>query len=924
KKKEKMITTNNNNGENNNSIKRVLSSSTPPSSPPLLKEKEKKHVHYPISPEENQQIFMYEKQQKKNKISLIKNKQQEEEQDHLLITSPKTDTIIYVGEEIANGLNHDKNLTGNTVENFINAYRQLIEDKNQLSNGHAIKINDDDGRRRCGTCCCLSRVIRRQLSKSCSPIQEFVQVQSSWSWVILIAGFLTYSIGEALTSVFPILFVALQAEFTNEGSSRLAWVQSMMNSVPCLIGPIASILTTRLGYRKTTMLGGFITSMSLLASSFARKLEILYLTMGFCYSFGNSLVLVATVVAVTEHFEYKPSFASGVTISGGAFGQCVFAIVLQKLINRYKWYGALMLFSGIVFLIVAFGALFREVEYDEDEEEEEEEEIDEETENQGEGGKNENGGGNTELETLEKNESTKGKKDDNIDETTTDFNRTDDDATDMVFYDQLGKQDLYDQYSKSELCLPTAVRQHFEDEYLYRKATRDGYQLSHEDRAASINQIDLQEQQSVPIEHSSSCKDIVFPEPIAETLAPLSLIKPTNSKSNNSATKKRSNVNPSSKFVRRTQRSSSTNNDPGVTTVLHYPFHHQHHHPQRHRHSSVCHHPAHHHSHHTSALQCNYGANISQLRLCSKNIYNYESLLNICKLQSLHFRIDRSLSCPNLFSSKQLIPFPVVGDEDEDEKKTRNPFKIIYRELCQLVKVLRILPFLLLCFSVTIITIFYDATWTFLIDYMKKNHLSDDTGSHLILAVGIISIFGEIGYGYMGDSKRIHPLYLYATSLTVSGLCHSLIPFAIKSSSKLLPLMLFIGFLQSAQEVLMPILCIKFAGATNFPSAYGMLLLCQGISSLLGPPLLGAIADRMRSYDLTYYAISLGTVVASSFLFTMPLVQKFYKYIRVKKKTNSTITSGGSGNASGIASASDGNGITRATSSSFVNHNNNN
>ncbi|CAF0808013.1 unnamed protein product [Didymodactylos carnosus] len=112
---------------------------------------------------------------------------------------------------------------------------------------------------------------------------------------------------EALTSVFSILFVALTAEFTNEGSSPLAWVQSMMNSVPCLIGPIVSILTTRLGYRKTIMIYHL--------NVIARKLKILYLTMSFCYSFGNLLVLVATVVAVTEHFEYKPSFASALTIS---------------------------------------------------------------------------------------------------------------------------------------------------------------------------------------------------------------------------------------------------------------------------------------------------------------------------------------------------------------------------------------------------------------------------------------------------------------------------------------------------------------------------------------------------------------------------------------------------------------------------------
>jgi len=162
----------------------------------------------------------------------------------------------------------------------------------------------------------MSQTFRQRLNKFFAPWREFIEYQSSWSWVILVASFLTYLIGEALTSIFPILFVALQDEYPDQSSSSIALVQSMMNAVPCLAGPIASIATTRLSYRNTAMLGEIITSTSLFASSFARRLQILYFTMGTCYAFGNALVLVSTVVAVTEHFEAKPSFASGVTISG--------------------------------------------------------------------------------------------------------------------------------------------------------------------------------------------------------------------------------------------------------------------------------------------------------------------------------------------------------------------------------------------------------------------------------------------------------------------------------------------------------------------------------------------------------------------------------------------------------------------------------
>lgn len=304
---------------------------------------------------------------------------------------------------------------------------------------------------------------------------------------------------------------------------------------------------------------------------------------------------------------------------------------------------------------------------------------------------------------------------------------------------------------------------------------------------------------------------------------------------------------------RRPRRMSTTGpHDSNKQSIFYYPLHHQHHNiPVVNPNNPRSHHHHHHHYHPRG--------NLSYLALCSKNIYNYESVLNICKLQSLHFSIDRSLSLPNLYSPigpgrKRHRSVTIQGkietyleDEEEEEDETKKPiFQQIYRDICELVRVLRILPFLLLCISVTIITVFYDATWTFIVDYMKDKGLTDKHGSHLVSAVGIVAIFGEIGYGYMGDSKRISPLYLYACSLSLAGLSQLLIPLAIKKYSLLVVLMIFISFLQCAQEVLMPILCIKFAGTQNFANAYGMLLLSQGISSLVGPPILGKFRFQLK------------------------------------------------------------------------------
>lgn len=358
---------------------------------------------------------------------------------------------------------------------------------------------------------------------------------------------------------------------------------------------------------------------------------------------------------------------------------------------------------------------------------------------------------------------------------------------DLVFYDPFSKQEMLDQYSKSEICLPLAVREQLEQEY---RAHRLGLEKDQEDRtfpdqqlSSSTTQIEQTDEKDrateVPaiVERSNSCKSVVRPDlffievSLSSHCRDLTLTDSTPLANNKSA---RPNIGPSaSTNARKTRphyrrpRVVSTNAaHDNKQLTFYFPLHHQHHNVPMAVGASARAHPAHHHHHH-APLHFNRG-NLSQLALCSKNIYNYESVLNICKLQSLHFSIDRSLSLPNLYSPiaagrKRHRSVTITGElekyledeeDDEDETGKKTFFSQLYRDICKLVRVLRILPFLLLCICVTMITIFYDATWTFLIDYMKISNPSVERGPHLLMGVGIVAIFGEIGYGYLGDSKR--------------------------------------------------------------------------------------------------------------------------------------------------------------------------
>ena len=89
---------------------------------------------------------------------------------------------------------------------------------------------------------------------------------------------------------------------------------------------------------------------------------------------------------------------------------------------------------------------------------------------------------------------------------------------DLVFYDQFTKQELLDQYSRSEICLPVAVREEIEKQYRQRlefeqeEENRNPNEQKLSSSTTQIQQIDDKERtmETAPlVERSNSCKSVI-------------------------------------------------------------------------------------------------------------------------------------------------------------------------------------------------------------------------------------------------------------------------------------------------------------------------------------------------------------------------------------------------------------------------------
>ena len=148
------------------------------------------------------------------------------------------------------------------------------------------------------------------VSSSTSSLSLPPPPDGGWGWAVVLASFCAHMIADGCAFSFGVFYTEFLDVF-NESKGKTAVVGALFVSVPLLTGPIASALTNRYGCRKTCMVGGVISGLGFIASSFVNSLEMLYVTFGLLSGFGLSMVYVPAIVVVAFYFEKKRAFATG-------------------------------------------------------------------------------------------------------------------------------------------------------------------------------------------------------------------------------------------------------------------------------------------------------------------------------------------------------------------------------------------------------------------------------------------------------------------------------------------------------------------------------------------------------------------------------------------------------------------------------------
>ncbi|KAI8492105.1 hypothetical protein Bbelb_300020 [Branchiostoma belcheri] len=158
-----------------------------------------------------------------------------------------------------------------------------------------------------------------------------------WGWMILVSNFATCSIIFGVQKSFGVFFVEFR-EYFGETSGGTAWINSIMSAIAHGGGALAVPLSVRFGTRPVVMVGGVLSSLGLVLSTFANSVLYLYFSLGVLTGLSYAMVYVPSVTMLGRYFDKRRALVNGIALSGSG-ATFALAPICQLLEQVRSWYG---------------------------------------------------------------------------------------------------------------------------------------------------------------------------------------------------------------------------------------------------------------------------------------------------------------------------------------------------------------------------------------------------------------------------------------------------------------------------------------------------------------------------------------------------------------------------------------------------------
>ncbi|XP_059089851.1 monocarboxylate transporter 14-like [Tigriopus californicus] len=261
---------------------------------------------------------------------------------------------------------------------------------------------------------------------------------------------------------------------------------------------------------------------------------------------------------------------------------------------------------------------------------------------------------------------------------------------------------------------------------------------------------------------------------------------------------------------------------------------------------------------------------LNHLRIRRQSLTHRGAMLHINK-----YRL-RASSCPDIYRNSMTS----IAQGEEEEAMVVQFAKGLKNFLLECCQWNFFNPqFVVFCLSNFILYAWYDVMYVYLVDYAEQDLGFGSSATFLISIIGIFNTVGELIIGWMGDQPWIGKNLVYAICMIACAFATAVVPFLTQYSFLAIMAGLY-GLAISANYSLTSPILVDLVSLEQFSTAYGFLLLIQGLSNLVGPPFAGYLYDVTLNWIWTFGLAGLFIGISGLLLLIIPSLKKYRKIKR--------------------------------------------
>ncbi|XP_059617895.1 monocarboxylate transporter 2-like [Phlebotomus argentipes] len=189
-------------------------------------------------------------------------------------------------------------------------------------------------------------------------LRQHYYPEGGWGWLLTSIGLTMQCISHGLHTSAGVLMVEMMRTFS-QNILNTGWLGALSTAVALGISPITVALCKRKSTRLTAVIGGLVTALGCLFTSFASQFHQLFFSYATVVGIGVGMTRDCSTLMVAQYFKRRREFVEIFIVAGSGLGITVMSAFIKSSIDSIGWRLGLQAVTGVVFLTFILGTFYR-------------------------------------------------------------------------------------------------------------------------------------------------------------------------------------------------------------------------------------------------------------------------------------------------------------------------------------------------------------------------------------------------------------------------------------------------------------------------------------------------------------------------------------------------------------------------------------